>query len=92
MRCLRRRRRHSDRHHRCPQPGNRTTRKETETTNHAEELAYLRDRVEEQDRQISVLQDNLRDTREQLERAEMTLTEKRAEILRLEALQQLHYG
>lgn len=60
--------------------------------NHAEELAYLRDRVEEQDRQISVLQDSLRECREHLERAEMTLVEKRAEILRLEALQQLRYA
>lgn len=60
--------------------------------NHAEELAYLRDRVEEQDRQIAVLQDSLRDAREHLERAEMTLVEKRAEILRLEALQQIHHA
>lgn len=60
--------------------------------NHAEELAYLRDRVEEQDRQIGVLQDSLRDAREQLERAEMTLVERRAEIARLEALQYLHNG
>lgn len=60
--------------------------------NHAEELAYLRDRVEEQDRQIAVLHDSLRDAREQLERAEMTLTEKRAEILRLETLQQIHHA
>jgi hypothetical protein len=60
--------------------------------NHSEELAYLRDRVEEQDRQIAVLHDSLRDAREQLERAEMTLIEKRAEILRLETLQQIHHA